>query len=229
MAGELEGKTVLVTAGPTYEFIDEVRFLGNPSTGRMGIELAIEARDRGATVHLVCGPTHLRAPDGVSFHSVTSAVQMYEAVEKRFDRCDVFIASSAVGDYRPASRIEGKFKKGPETLTLELVKNPDILKSMGERRKEGQVIAGFSLETSELLKHGHGKLIDKHCQLMFINSPHSFGQGRGSSMLIHEGGVANRFDGQTKMQLSNHILDCVEDILGGRELPVIEAFEQETP
>lgn len=227
MARELDGKVVLVTAGPTYEFIDEVRYLGNPSTGRMGIELAIEARDRGAKVHLICGPTHLRAPDGVSYHSVVSACDMFEAVESRFASSDVFIASAAVGDYRPVSRIEGKFKKGPDAITLDLVKNPDILKIMGDTQTAGQVVAGFSLETSDLLKHGYGKLVDKRCQLMFINSPSNFGASRGNSMLIHEHGVAFRFAGVNKMQLSQHILNCVEDILAGRELPVLEAFEQE--
>ncbi|MEE9311540.1 MAG: phosphopantothenoylcysteine decarboxylase [Planctomycetota bacterium] len=226
MAGELEGKTVLITAGPTHEYIDDVRYLANPSTGRMGIELANEARDRGAKVHLVCGPTHLRAPDGVLFHRVVGALDMFREVSKYFESCDVFIASAAVGDYRPVIRTEGKIKKGPETITLELIKNPDILKTMGEKQSDTQVIAGFSLEISDFQKHGLGKLLDKNCDLMFINSPHSFGSGRGNSMLIHECGVAYRFSGVNKLQLSMHILDCVEDVLAGRDLPVLEAFEQ---
>lgn len=228
MAGELEGKTVLITAGPTHEYIDDMRYLANPSTGRMGIELAIEGRHRGAKVHLVCGPTHLRAPDGVSYHSVVSALDMFSEVSKYFDSCDVFIASAAVGDYRPATRVAGKIKKGPETINLELIKNPDILKTMGDKQSDKQVIAGFSLESSDFLKHGLRKLLDKNCDLMFINSPQSFGSGRGNSMLIHERGVAYRFSGVNKLQLSMHILDCVEDVLAGRELPVLEAFEQES-
>ncbi|MCF6228728.1 MAG: phosphopantothenoylcysteine decarboxylase, partial [Planctomycetes bacterium] len=181
MAGELAGKTVLITAGPTHEYIDDVRYLANPSTGRMGIELATEARHRGAKVHLVCGPTHLRAPDGVSYHSVVSALDMLSEVSKYFDSCDVFIASAAVGDYRPAIRTEGKIKKGPETINLELIKNPDILKTMGKKQSDSQVIAGFCLESSDFLKQGLRKLLDKNCDLMFINSPQSFGSGRGNS------------------------------------------------
>ena len=135
MAGGIEGADVLITAGPTHEYLDDVRYLGNPSTGRMGLELAEAARNRGAIVTMVIGPCQLMPPPGIHWISVTSATEMLAAVKERFDESKVFIASAAVSDYRPAVRVEGKEKKGPKKKTLELIKNPDILKTVTRKRR----------------------------------------------------------------------------------------------
>jgi phosphopantothenoylcysteine decarboxylase/phosphopantothenate--cysteine ligase len=148
-ADDLKGIGVLVTAGPTREPLDPVRYLTNHSSGRMGYAVARAARDRGARVILVSGPTALRAPDGVSLVSVTTAAQMFTAVSRHLPESEVLIMAAAVADYRPATAAPEKIKKGDRPLTLELVPNEDILAYAGRSKKPGQVVIGFAAETGD--------------------------------------------------------------------------------
>jgi phosphopantothenoylcysteine decarboxylase/phosphopantothenate--cysteine ligase len=225
MAGGIEGCEVLVTAGPTYEFIDDVRYIGNPSTGLMGLELAEAARKRGAIVTLVMGPTRLMPPPGIAWVPVVSATDMLEAVNERFDAARVFIASAAVSDYRPAFRIDGKEKKGPKKKTLELIKNPDILKTVTKRRSPDQVIVGFSLETGNLLGNARKKLTQKRCDLMVVNTPGHFGDAREHVRVISKLGVVREIPPSSKQQIAEQLIQLVDMSLRREMLPVVTRFE----
>jgi len=229
MAGGIAGLEVLITGGPTYEFIDDVRYIGNPSTGRMGIELAEAARRRGGVVTLVTGPTHLMPPPGVAWVPVVSASDMLQAVSERFDDCHVFIASAAVSDYRPAYRLEGKEKKGPKKKVLELVKNPDILKTVGRRRRPDQVIAGFSLETSRLLERGRRKLDAKRCDLLVVNTPGHFGDAREQVTVINKYGVVKVIPPSGKQHVADEVIGLIEATLRRDILPLVQRFKDKQP
>ncbi|MDQ7779879.1 MAG: phosphopantothenoylcysteine decarboxylase, partial [Planctomycetota bacterium] len=139
---------VLVTAGPTHEYIDDVRFISNPSSGQMGYAVAAAAVRRGHDVVLISGPSMLRPPRAMRVVGVVSAREMLKATLEHFGQCDCLIMTAAVGDYRPESRVFGKIKKeARDTLVLRLVRNPDILAECGRRRKRGQVLIGFALES----------------------------------------------------------------------------------
>ena len=226
MAGGIEGCDVLITGGPTYEFIDDVRFLGNPSTGLMGLELAEAARKCGAIVTLVMGPTRLMPPPGIAWVPVVSANDMLEAVGERFDAARVFIASAAVSDYRPALRVEGKEKKGPRKKTLELIKNPDILKTVTKKRSSDQVIVGFSLETGNLLKNARKKLTEKRCDLVVVNTPGHFGDAREHVRVISKRGVVQDIPPASKQQIAEHVIRLVDMSLRRETLPVVTRFEE---
>ena len=185
---------VLITAGPTREFIDDVRYLSNRSSGRMGIELARAFAATGAQVTLVAGPCDVPLPDGetgITSTSVVSAQEMFEAVNARFPNCDMFVAAAAVGDYRPAERITGKLKKTDEPLRLELVPNPDILMLMGQRRRDDQFLVGFALEVQDADAHARGKLQRKKCDVVVLNTPANFGENAADLRLI---GAEGEFD-----------------------------------
>lgn len=154
-------KKVLITAGPTREWLDPVRFLSNPSSGRMGYAVAEAAVRAGYDVDLVSGPVSLAAPDGVQSHSVETAMQMFEVVEPLFEACDCFISVAAVSDWRPAEVHSQKVKKGEERQVLELVANPDILRTMAARKSAEQVVVGFCAETENLEDNARTKLVSK--------------------------------------------------------------------
>ncbi|MDH6251445.1 phosphopantothenoylcysteine decarboxylase/phosphopantothenate--cysteine ligase [Chryseobacterium sp. H1D6B] len=173
----LAGKTVLITAGPTYEAIDPVRFIGNHSSGKMGFSLAEEAVKRGAKVILVSGPTSQTAEDkNIDVHKVTSAKEMLEKVFQFYDNVDIAIASAAVADYAPKEVAKEKIKKNDESLIIELVKNPDILKTMGEK-KTHQFLVGFALETQNEEENAKGKLEKKNLDMIVLNSLRDEGAG----------------------------------------------------
>lgn len=175
----LKGKKVLITAGPTHEAIDPVRFLGNRSTGTMGYELADRAAELGATVILVSGPTNLKAAhENIETHSVTSAQEMYETVQHYFKAVDVVISAAAVADYRPATVADQKIKKQEGDLSITLVRNPDILKSLGAQ-KQHQFLVGFALETDNELENAKGKLQRKNLDAIVLNSLNDTGAGFG--------------------------------------------------
>lgn len=224
--GDLRGAHVLVTAGPTHEYLDDVRYIGNPSTGLMGMELARAAQKLGAHVTVVCGPTHLQAPPGVAFIPVVSAQQMLEAVSERFDSCEVFIASAAVSDYRPARREAGKIKKGAERATIELVLNPDVLKAMGDRRRDDQIIVGFSLESANALDNARGKLDAKNCDLMVVNTPAHFGEAKEFVRIINAKGLVAELPPSTKAAVAEAVLDLVARVRVSGRLPMIKSFEK---
>lgn len=225
MAGGLDGVEVLITGGPTHEYLDDVRYLGNPSTGRMGVELAEAARAQGALVTLVMGPTSLMPPPGIHWVPVVSATDMLEAVKERFSECRVFIASAAVSDYRPASRTDGKQKKGPRKKTLELIKNPDVLKTVTRKRTNDQVIVGFSLEARNLLKNGRKKMVSKRCDLMVVNGTGHFGDTREHVWVLNKRGVVKEIPPSGKKHVAEVIIRFVAATLRREMLEVSQRFE----
>jgi len=175
----LKGKTVLITAGPTYEPIDPVRFIGNHSSGKMGYALANKAFELGARVILVSGPTHLHPRyEGIQKVSVHTALEMYQAVQNHFDSCQVAILSAAVADYRPSQVADQKIKKKDSNLSLTLEKTQDILASIGTR-KQDQYLVGFALETENELENAKSKLQKKNLDLIVLNSLNDKGAGFG--------------------------------------------------
>lgn len=177
----LHGKTVLITAGPTYEAIDPVRFIGNHSSGKMGFEIANAAAQLGAKVVLVSGPTHQTlSSDLIEVIPVVSAQDMYGAVHEHYDTVDVAILSAAVADYKPKNPSDKKIKKKDSTLTLELEKTKDILASLGDI-KDKQLLVGFALETNNELENAIGKLKKKNLDLIVLNSLNDKGAGFGGA------------------------------------------------
>ena len=175
------GERWLVTAGPTYERIDSVRFIGNYSSGKMGFALAQALAETGADVELVTGPTHLNiSHPHIHVVRVESAREMYAAATKAFPQCKGAILSAAVADYRPAECADHKLKKqGDEGMTLQLVQNPDILATLGGMKQEGQTLVGFALETDHELENAQGKLQRKHLDYIVMNSLRDEGAGFG--------------------------------------------------
>lgn len=175
----LRGKKMLINAGPTYEAIDPVRFIGNHSSGKMGYDIALAAADAGAEVILVSGPTHLKLSHPlVEVVRVQSAAQMYDACHNYFDNVDVAIAAAAVADYRPKEVAPQKIKKAEATLTIELEKTKDILASLGEIKKQ-QYLVGFALETENEIENAKAKIIKKNLDLIVLNSLNDEGAGFG--------------------------------------------------
>ena len=173
----LRGKRILITAGPTYEAIDPVRFIGNHSSGKMGFEIAKASANLGAEVILISGPTHQKVNNSlIEVISVISAQDMYDAAHKYFKNVDVAILSAAVADYRPKEVANQKIKKKETTLTLELEKTKDILASLGEI-KQKQILVGFALETNNELENAKGKLKKKNLDLIVLNSLNDKGAG----------------------------------------------------
>lgn len=173
----LQGKTVLLTAGPTYEAIDPVRFIGNHSSGKMGFEIAKAAANLGAKVILITGPTHQKVSHSlIETIAVISAQDMYEAAHRFFENVDVAILSAAVADYKPKEVASSKIKKKDTTLTLELEKTKDILASLGAIKKQ-QLLVGFALETNNELEYAKGKLKKKNLDLIVLNSLNDKGAG----------------------------------------------------
>ena len=164
---ELEGTTILVTAGGTQESIDPVRYIGNRSSGKMGYAIAEQAAHMGAKVILVSAPTSLPIPSGVDFISVDSAVSMQEAVEARYNDVNVVIMAAAVSDFRVLHKAEQKIKK-MESMTIELVKNPDILQGLGSK-KSHQILVGFAAETEHVIKYGQDKVAKKNLDMLVAN------------------------------------------------------------
>lgn len=166
---DLEGLKVLVTAGATHEPMDPVRYITNRSTGKMGYAVAKQARIRGAAVRLVSGPTSLPVPRGVEVDKVTTAMEMREAVLRHVSGTDIVVMAAAVSDYRPHAVEKQKIKKGPETVAVELDRNPDILAELGSRKDKNRVLVGFAAETDQLLANAEKKLRDKNLDMIVAN------------------------------------------------------------
>jgi len=209
----LEGKTVLITAGPTYEAIDPVRFIGNHSSGKMGFSLAEEAVKRGAKVILISGPTSQKTSNkNIEIHRITSAKEMYDEVFKYYEKVDIAIASAAVADYAPKIVAKEKIKKSEEEFTIELVKNPDILKTMGEK-KTHQFLVGFALETQNEEENAKSKLQKKNLDMIVLNSLRDEGAGfqkdtNKVKILTHS--EQKEFSLKSKDEVAKDILDFVE-------------------
>lgn len=212
----LAGKTVLITAGPTYEAIDPVRFIGNHSSGKMGFSLAEQAAKRGAKVILISGPSAQKINnENVELHKVTSAKEMLSKVLEFYDRTDIGIASAAVADYAPKEIAKEKIKKNDENLTIELVKNPDILKTMGEK-KTHQFLVGFALETQNEEENAKGKLEKKNLDMIVLNSLRDEGAGfknDTNKIKIFTKTEKTEFDLKSKDEVAKDILDFVESQL----------------
>lgn len=212
----LEGKTVLITAGPTYEALDPVRFIGNHSSGKMGFSLAEEASKRGARVILISGPSFQTLNDPkVELHKVTSAKEMLAKVFEFYDRIDIGIASAAVADYAPKEVAKEKIKKNDDSLTIELVKNPDILRTMGEK-KTHQFLVGFALETQNEEENAKGKLEKKNLDMIVLNSLRDEGAGfknDTNKIKIFTKTEKKEFNLKSKDDVAKDILNFVESQL----------------
>jgi phosphopantothenoylcysteine decarboxylase / phosphopantothenate---cysteine ligase len=217
-ANDLAGKRAIVTAGPTYEAIDPVRFIGNHSSGKMGVAIAKELADRGAHVDLVLGPSSLVIDyPGVVTHRVVSAAEMYDVCMTIFPQADIAVMAAAVADYRPAVRADEKIKKSNDTLVLELTKTKDILKALGEQKKVGQVLAGFALETTGEREYALNKLTAKHADLIVLNSLNDEGAGFGYDTnkitIFEKGGGEFSYERKPKRQVAADIVTRIVKML----------------
>jgi phosphopantothenoylcysteine decarboxylase/phosphopantothenate--cysteine ligase len=206
------GRKILVTAGPTMEPLDPVRFLTNHSTGRMGYEIARAARERGADVTLVSGPTALPDPTGVRVLRVNSAMDMYTRVLEIFPETDIVIKTAAVADYRPKQTAAQKIKKANGDLTLVLERNPDILWELG-RIKKNQILIGFAAETEHLLDYARDKMAGKNLDMIVANNVTEKGAGFGGETnkvsLLFPDGSCDQLPQLTKYQTAHAILDRI--------------------
>ncbi|WP_289136702.1 bifunctional phosphopantothenoylcysteine decarboxylase/phosphopantothenate--cysteine ligase CoaBC [uncultured Brevibacillus sp.] len=218
---DLAGKHVLVTAGPTREKIDPIRYITNHASGKMGYAIAEAARDRGAKVTLVSGPTTLERPSGVEFVAVESVQEMFDAVMQHLPESDIVIKSAAVSDYRPKTVQEHKMKKGDGPLVLELDKAPDILKTVGERKTK-QFVVGFAAETQDVLKHAQSKIERKNLDMIVANNVLTEGAGMGSDTnvvtIMTRAGEQLALDKLSKRAVAEKILDAVLMKLSQRAL-----------
>jgi phosphopantothenoylcysteine decarboxylase/phosphopantothenate--cysteine ligase len=207
-----KNKKVLITAGPTYEPLDPVRFIGNHSSGKMGYALAEKARDMGADVILVSGPTSLKAPNGVNCINVRSASDMLLAV--RGNSADLYICAAAVSDYAVDNPANEKIKKKSQNLTIELVPTIDILAEIGNNKKAGQFVVGFALETNDEEENARGKLERKNCDLIVLNSLRNDGAGFGGNSnqitIFDKDNNRTSFELKSKKEVAQDILDTIE-------------------
>jgi len=212
-----KGKTVLLTAGPTYEAIDPVRFIGNHSTGKMGYALAACFASQGAHVELIAGPTNLQVQDAnIHVTPVTTAEEMYQAVLRYADQAQVWVFAAAVADYRPKVVAEQKIKKSGQELTIELIKNVDIAAELGKRKKEGQFSVGFALETHNENQHAQDKLRRKNLDMIVLNSLNDPGAGfkhDTNKITVIEAQGTTAFPLKAKTAVAQDIVDLIQDRL----------------
>lgn len=211
----LDGKTVIVTAGGTQEYIDPVRYIGNRSSGKMGYAIAAEAARQGARVILVSAPTSLSVPANVELVAVDSAQSMKEAVDRLYDSVDIVIMAAAVSDFRVANKAEQKIKK-MESMTLELVKNPDILQSLGER-KTHQLLVGFAAETEHVVEYGQDKVKRKHLDMLVANDVSKANAGfnvdTNEGYFLYPNREPKVMQNMKKSELARHIIREISDLL----------------
>ena len=225
---DLDGEVVLVTAGPTVEDIDPVRFVSNRSTGKMGYRLAEAARDRGAKVTLVSGPTALAAPSGMEVVAVRSAEEMARAVEERGGAATIVAMAAAVSDYRPSERAPQKMKKAAGGSRLDLVRTPDILHALG-KDKRGRFLVGFAAETEDVLGHARRKRTDKGVDLLVANdvgrADSGFGSDDNAAVLIDDG-AETALPVMTKRALADRIWDRVAELRRARRRGPVAAAKR---
>ncbi len=211
-----KSKKIVISAGPTYEKLDPVRFIGNYSTGKMGYALATELANLGALVHLVSGPTSLSIEHpNITVYHVESAIEMYEICVREFKDADIAIMSAAVADYRPQHYNDVKIKKNEEVLTINLVKNPDILATLGHQKTEHQVLIGFALETHNELENATSKLHRKNADAIVLNSLNDAGAGFKHSTnkisIILKKGRIFEFPLKDKTAVAKDIVTCISE------------------
>lgn len=213
---DLEGKKVMVTAGPTREKIDPVRFITNHSTGKMGYALAKHCAQRGAEVTLITGKTQLEPPLFVRVIEVESAGEMFEAVKERYEEQDIIMKAAAVADYRPLSVSEEKVKKTEGEMSIALERTEDILKFLGENRRKGQFLCGFSMETENMLENSRAKLEKKHVDMIVAYNLKQEGAGFGTdtnivTLITRDG--CRELPVMSKEDVAKHIIDTIQNHL----------------
>lgn len=211
---KLSGKKALVTAGPTFEPIDPVRFIGNHSSGKMGIAIAKELKRRGADVKLIMGPSGVHSDlNGIQSIHVNTSEEMFDACNQNFAEADLMIMAAAVADFKPATVSEDKIKKKSENLTLELKKTKDILKTLGEIKRENQVLVGFALETENERENALEKLRKKKVDLLVLNSLKDEGVGFGAETnkitIFEKSGKETEFELKSKTEVAKDIVDTI--------------------
>jgi len=214
---ELIGKKVIVTAGPTYEAIDPVRFIGNHSSGKMGVAIAEELQNRGADVTLVLGPSGIAVSGNINVVKVRSANEMYEACISRFKHADIAVMSAAVADYTPLITASEKIKKNEDCFTIELIKTKDILKSLGEIKNDKQLLVGFALETNNEKEYALKKLQTKNADIIVLNSLNDTGAGFGHDTnkitIFDKKGNEYKFDTKPKTEVAKDIVNTIIQLL----------------
>ncbi len=210
---DIKGKKILITAGPTYEAIDPVRFIGNHSTGKMGVAIAEAATRNGAEVVLICGPSNVESKCELNRVDVTTAQEMFDATMSFAQEQDVLIMTAAVADYRPKKVAKTKLKKKGQDLRIDLEPTPDILATVGKTKKEHQVLVGFALETDNELENAFEKLNRKNCDLIVLNSLQDAGAGFGHdtnkvSILDRHNNITT-FELKSKADVANDILQTI--------------------
>jgi phosphopantothenoylcysteine decarboxylase/phosphopantothenate--cysteine ligase len=211
-----KSKKIVISAGPTYERIDPVRFIGNFSTGKMGYALAEELANAGAEVHLVSGPVHINTiHPSIKVYQVESALEMYKSCMEIFPSSDIAILAAAVSDYRPEKMQESKIKKKEDELVLKLVKNPDILSSLGHLKSENQLVIGFALETNNELENAKEKLRKKNADAIILNSLNDKGAGfkhnTNKISIILEKGPIFEYPLKDKNLVAKDIISCISE------------------
>jgi phosphopantothenoylcysteine decarboxylase / phosphopantothenate---cysteine ligase len=210
---ELSGKRILITAGPTYERIDPVRFIGNHSSGKMGIAIAEEMKNRGGDVTLVLGPSGIKVNEGINVINVTTAAEMFDACEKKFAATDIAIMSAAVADYTPLQVAEEKIKKTENNFSVSLTKTKDILKTLGQLKTGNQILVGFALETNNETENALQKLQTKNADLIVLNSLQDAGAGFGHDTnkitIFDKTGKAYPFDVKSKKEVAKDIVNTI--------------------
>ncbi len=216
----LKGVKVLVSAGPTREFFDPVRFISNPSSGKMGYAIADAAVRRGAEVHLVSGPVNIKPPWKTKLYNVTSAMEMYDLITTMAPQMDIIIMAAAVGDYRPEEQKTCKIKRTSDCISLTLVPNPDIIAEVGKKKPPGQITVGFAAETEDIIKNATLKLERKNLDMIVANDitrPDSgFCTDTNKVKIICKGGKIIDLPCLTKDEVAEKLLDLIEDIRNGR-------------
>ena len=214
---DLRGKRVIVTAGPTREYLDPVRFISNRSSGKMGYAVAEAARDRGAEVLLISGPATAAPPTGVETRYIETTLELQDALLERFDQTDIVVMAAAVADYRPQAFSSNKIKKTTDHLTIPLEQNPDIAQALGKRKNSGQITVGFAAETDDLLENAQKKLIKKNCDLIVANDVLAEGAGfEGDTnivTLLDQSGNCEQLPLLSKREVADQILDRVVTLL----------------
>ena len=210
----LAGKKAFVSAGPTYEPIDPVRFIGNHSSGKMGIAIALELYNRGAEVILIMGPSQLKFSDnGIKIVRVNTAEEMYNACQQSFEKTDIAVMAAAVADYTPVSVADKKIKKETDRFVIELTKTKDILKSLGEKKKINQVLVGFALETENEREYALGKLQNKNADLIVLNSLKDSGAGfsldTNKITIFDKSGQEFNFALKSKQEVAKDIVNTI--------------------
>lgn len=209
----LLGKKALVTAGPTYEAIDPVRFIGNHSSGKMGYAIAEELKNLGADVTLVTGPTSLSTSLAIHSIAIRSAQEMFDACAQHFENADIIVMSAAVADYTPKEPAFEKIKKKAEDFTIELKKTTDILGTLGQRKKKNQTLVGFALETNNELAHAQDKLNRKNADFIVLNSMQDRGAGFGTDTnkvtILSRDGSTKNYDLKSKQEVAKDICQII--------------------